>query len=143
MASGGMRITTRVEGLDSFLRKLQGSTIYAKPWHDAMEDSKNMLAGAVTDLTPVDEGALKASLYEAMDPRPVPLYAAVGTTRMRNGFRYPGALHGSPKYHYRTGPHMGMSTKGWMSTPLKMIRTFVNQRLARAAKEIEALWARG
>lgn len=138
-----MNIDIRVDGIAKMLRKFNRTEpIYAKPWTDALTQAAGMVQGDMKHLAPHMTGALEASITTKMQARPVPMYAKVGALPMpRNkGYRYPGALHGGARYHYRSGSLSGQPTKGWLTKPLATLAGKLESLLSQAAGKIESRW---
>lgn len=136
-------IDVRVLGVEKILRKLnKADPIYAKPWTSAL---KTAAAAVQKEMKGDAPGDLGARVTTRMHARPVPLFAKVGLLPMpsRKGFRYPGALHGAvTRYHYRSGPHKGQSTHGWLTKALFSMQGRINSLLGKAAGEIRSEWER-
>jgi len=140
-------IDIRVEGIRKVLRLLRDDPVHARPWISALERATDIAYREARHRAPKQTGALESSITRRLQKAEVPLWAKVvfpnrvkpGGKRGK-GFRYGGALEGSARYHYRSGPFMGQPTKGWFSGSLDKVQHQINNILARAAKEIEDKW---
>lgn len=75
-------------------------------------------------------------------------YAKVGSSLTRPGGDVPYGLYlddpdRTGKYHYRSGPHQGQVTTGWLTGSIDRKERDVNDALSELASGIEAGWKRG
>ncbi len=141
-------IDIQVQGVRKVLRLLREDPVHARPWTKALQNATDIAYREAQHRAPKQTGALESSIRKRLQKAEVPLWAKVvfpnrvkpGGKRGK-GFRYGGALEGSSKFHYRSGPFMGQPTKGWFSGSLDKVQQQINSILARAAKEIESRWA--
>jgi len=143
-------LTMRVRGLDPLRAKLGVNSSLLKPWAAAIGEAGDLLLDIARGRAPKGAtGKLHAQLTKTLDPRPVPRFVKVGypkgampVSRGKRTFRYPGALEGSARYHYRSGPHAGKTTKGWLSGSLKAGQRKIGAFLRKAGAAIEQEWTR-
>lgn len=146
-----MATRIRVTGLDRALKKLKDADpVYAAPFRRAMEGIGRLAAAYLkTRAARGQTGRLADSISQELDARPVPRFVHAGYVRAgppmptRDGFRYPGALQGSDRYHYRSGPLRGQTTKGWISGAKGFVQRQARTLLKAAEREIAASWGTG
>lgn len=142
-------LTMRVRGLDPLRAKLGINSSLLKPWAVAIGEAGDMLLEIARGRAPRGAtGRLHGGLTKTLDLRPIPRFVKVGfpkgtmPTSGRKKFRYPGALEGSARYHYRSGPHAGKTTQGWLSGSLKAGQRKIGAFLRNAGMAIEQEWRR-
>jgi hypothetical protein len=145
---GSYRI--QVRGLGAAMAKLDpANPFYAPAVHRAFADIGKLGQAYVRARAPRRRGSLANAVTHVLDDRPVPRFVAIGYPRRgrpmptRDGFRYPGALEGGPRFHYRSGPMKGRPTRGWLSGARTWLRGQFRKLLNGAAREIQAAWSAG
>jgi hypothetical protein len=149
--AGGPPFRIQLRGLGPALNKLDpADPFYAPAVHQAFADLGKLGQAYVRTRAPRGRtGRLANSIVHVLDARPVPRFVKIGWPRgggpmpTRSGFRYPGALEGGPRFHYRSGPLKGRPTRGWLSGARKFLRTQARRLLTTAARQIEAAWSAG
>jgi hypothetical protein len=138
------RATIQVKGLKEILAALPPERLYGRSWRKALRTAAVFTRdlGRSSALVPRGTGRLASQFQMRVDSRPIPLFAKIGTQRNVRGFRVAGALHGSGRYHYRSGPNTGQSTFGWIDRIREQAEPRIEGFLADAAKDVEALWAK-
>lgn len=138
-----------VRGHEALIRKLRGRPLFAGPLRDALDEAGSLALRHAQERVPRGRGVTASRLKKQLHAAPVPLWAKVSlspmpTARGRAGrrFRYPGALEGGARYHYRSGAHHGQTTRHWLSGVLPLIRQRVEHLLGAAGRQIEQAWQR-
>ncbi len=148
-----MKVEAELTNVGKLIRKLEGNELYKRGWVAALKEAMGLGYESMTTLAPTETETLKGSLNGDLDPRPIPLWGKISTdvttsnlrSNTRPGetaFRYPWALHGSRKYHYRQGPLKGMTTYHWAKNAIKAVQRRISGILGKAVQAIEQDWAK-
>lgn len=135
------KITVRIEGVRTLLRDIrEHDPVYAEPWEKALNAAVRLAEKAVKARAP---GSLGHYVKTKVQARPVPLWGRVRLpNKSRRGFRYPGALQGGKRYHYRSGSYRGQETRGWFTKARKSVEGEIAKLLSKAEREIEQRWGK-
>jgi len=140
-----MSISIVLAGMPEVVKRLEPGSLYGSALKRALEDTRDYGDRLMHKRVPKLTGALEAAIVTRIDSREVPLWASIEIPNMptRNGFRYGGALEGSDRYHYRSGPYKGRTTKAWWSGARKLVQTYLRRRVRQLAADIERAWGNG
>ena len=135
-----------VEGLEALLRKTQPKILQG-PMHRFLDRSRFLVEREGKRHSPVDSGRLRQSIRSERDPRPLPLYARVGTDVTAGGFPYGLALDEGGEqvfYTYRGTPFRGQATEGWFTERgYEAQRPRILSFASGVPREIFEEWSRG
>jgi phage gpG-like protein len=138
--------------------RVQTDALMAPALKQALQRSAILVQNDAKRGTPVDTGRLRASITHALDSRPVPLYATVGTNvaygRWVHEGRPPGHMPPPAKLatwarrHGRMDPYalaMAIQKRGIMPRPfltdaLEVNVSNIRAEMSHAARMIEAAW---
>jgi hypothetical protein len=131
----------------AFREKLQSDALLGRDWADALKVIVQGIEKRAEDRAPIGKArSIPAAISHVIDSRPVPTYGKVTLAALTKSgksgkpFRYAGALQGSSRYHYSSGPRKGKTTRRWFSGALAP--KAAERLLQAAAERIEARWRR-
>lgn len=150
-------INIYVDGWNEIKRDLNLPNILGPEWSDALDEAAKLVAAEMRYRIPYNEQRTRRdhgehardTIKTKLQAGGHPLWSRVsvspkvrGKSRRGDPFRVMGALQGSDQYHYRSGSHMGATTRTWWSGSLLAVSSQVKAILSRAMSRIEQRWNR-